>query len=143
MLVGYGGATFTDLERMTRTLCSLSGAPITIALGVNDTKPGLADLDATRAAMDRMIMECGAHRTRFAQIWPTDPDVPPAGRDYDLEMIATLNVYMLDLERDADVAVLEAPNLTGHTTDGVHFKPAVSKSYIELLDGPFRLPPRQ
>ena len=143
MLVGYGGATFTDLERMTRTLCSLSDAPITIALGVNDTKPGFADLEATRAAMDRMILECGADRMRFAQIWPTDPDVPSAGRDYDLEMIAMLNEYMLDLERDSGVAVLESPNLAGHTTDGVHFEPEVSKSYIELLDGPFQSPPRQ
>jgi hypothetical protein len=135
LFIGYGGATFRQLERVTRVLCALSDAPVTIALGVNDAKPAELDEAASLASLDAMLAACAPDKVRLAQVWPSEPGVEPAGGDYDLAAISRLNAAIA-ARAGAGVTVLPVPPLQGHTTDGVHFIDTVSARYMAVLAAP-------
>lgn len=140
LFIGYGSATLVHLERLTRTLCALSDAPVTIALGVNDAKPEEFDLAASLASAERMVEACKDDGVVLAGIWPVEPEVAPAGHLYDPAAIAALDEGLNAIGRREQIPVLAAPELTGHTIDGVHFTEAVAADYLHALAQAARRP---
>ena len=132
---GYGSATARHLERLTRVLCALSDAPVTIALGINDARPAELDLASSRASLEAMIAACAPARVRLAQIWPNDPGVM-GGADYDSAAIAQLNVAIASLAVHDRVRVSAVPLLLNLTVDGVHFTPEILADYMAALAAP-------
>lgn len=136
LLIGFDGATFPQLERLIGLVCNVSGAPMTIALGVNDTIPALRDVQSTMASARRSIETCGAERVSIAGIWDPEPAIGPLGGYYDTATLAILNSQLEKLAMESGAAFLPAPQgITGHTFDGVHFTRDISSEYIAHLTG--------
>ena len=133
LFVGYGGARIADLSRLTQVLCRLSDAEVVLALGTNDAKVIERDPDAALAALEQMVRRCGPQRVLLAEIWPGEPGKGPSGRDFDAAMIARLNAGIGRIAQAEGVPLIPAPVLSGHTHDGIHFTPAVSRRYLDLL----------
>ena len=134
--VGYSGATLRELERLAGVICTVSDAPVVVALGVNDTRPGFVDIDASLAAVEGMADSCGADRTTFAGIWPPEPSVGPLGEYYDMDAVSELDAGIASIASRTGAGYLPAPDdLSGHTFDGVHFPAEVSARYLAFLAG--------
>lgn len=134
LFAGYPSATSRDLVRLSGAVCALSSARITIALGINDTKPDELDLAATRDAFDRISDQCARPELRFAEVWPAEPDVEPAGDDYDLDAVAAITARLRALSAQGRAQLIAVPDLpNGFTHDGVHFTPEVSRDYARRL----------
>lgn len=133
LYMGYGGATIPHLSRLGAVSCALSDAQVTIALGINDTLPDERNLAESLGELDRIIAACGPDRLRLAQAWPADPGVEPNGDRYDQATFAAINLAIAESARTHDIPLVIAPNLTGHTIDGVHFDAATSARYMALL----------
>ncbi|VVT19357.1 SGNH/GDSL hydrolase family protein [Erythrobacter sp. EC-HK427] len=134
LLIGYAGATTREMERMVHLTCSLSDAPMVIALGINDTIPQMTDLAASQASIERAIAACGAERVAISGIWLPDPQVEPLGNIYDLETLARLDALLEQVALENGAAFVPAPAaLSGHTFDGAHFTPGVSRDYTATL----------
>lgn len=134
LFAGFGGATSRHLERLSGVVCPLTGARVTVALGVNDTKADELDLAATRAAFARIADNCERPGLRFAKVWPAEAGVEPAGDDYDPAAIAAINAFLDDLSARTGAELLEVPELDpGFTFDGVHFTEEVSRDYARRL----------
>ncbi|MGB3165840.1 MAG: hypothetical protein WBA68_03595 [Alteraurantiacibacter sp.] len=141
--VGYGSATFRDLERLAGVICSVSDAPVVVALGVNDAKADFVDVDASLAAARGMVESCGSGRTTFAGIWPPEPTGQPFGAFFDTDAVDLLDTGLAEMTARTGAGYFTAPgDLSGHTTDGVHFTPDVSARYLALLAGDAELASR-
>lgn len=139
LFVGYGSATSRDLSRVTRVLCRASGAQVTIALGINDTKPSEWDEAASRVAFAQMAKGCARKDLWLAQIWPAEQGVPPAGDDYLPDAAARLDTHIAELAQSAGAGWIPVPDLArGYTYDGVHFTGNVSRLYAQILSFPDR-----
>lgn len=135
MFVGYSGATIRELERMSRVLCAVSDAPVVMALGVNDTRPGYIDPAASIASLSRIVDSCGPERVHLAGIWPAEPEIEPLGPYYDMQEVERISTAMEELAAQSGAAFTPAPQLDGHTFDGVHFTADVSARYLSFLAG--------
>lgn len=134
LFAGYPSATSRDLERLSGVVCAISSARVTIALGINDTKPDELDLAATRGAFDRIADQCARPDLRFAEVWPAEPDVEPAGANYDIQAVAEITAHLRELAAQGRVQLIAAPDLpSGFTHDGVHFVRGVSRDYARML----------
>ena len=139
LFAGYGGATSRHVARVSGLLCRISDAQVTVALGINDTKPYEHDEPASRAALGRIMRDCDRDRLNIAAIWPAEPGGGPGGNNYDPQMTAALNAYIAELAARRGTRPLPVPPLeAGFTYDGVHFIPAVSQDYAERLAFPER-----
>lgn len=142
LFAGYGGATSRHLERVSGVLCAISGAQVTIALGINDTKPWEHDVDASRRALDGIAAACRRDALAISAIWPAEAAMPPGGKAYDPAMTAALNAHLETLARRMDARFLPAPELpAGYTYDGVHFTDPVSRDYARRLAFPEQIAP--
>ncbi|QYJ06613.1 SGNH/GDSL hydrolase family protein [Qipengyuania flava] len=140
LFVGYGGATSRQLERMATIVCAIAPGQVSLALGVNDTKPTELDLGASRAALRRLVLACKREDLWLGQIWPSEAGVEPAGNAYHADAIEELNGYLIELAEAHDAKVLPVPALPEpFTYDGVHFTPEVSRHYAQRLAFPDRL----
>jgi hypothetical protein len=135
LFAGYGGATTADLQRLTKVLCSVSDATVVIALGANDAIPALGDHPGTLERLATMHRSCADRPVLLAEVWPTEPSIPPLGGNYDVAAIRQINLGMRRLAGRPGIGLIPAPALSGHTIDGVHFKPAVSERYLRTLAG--------
>ena len=135
LFVGHAGATTSDLQRLAKLLCSVSDAPVVIALGVNDAIPVLVDVPATLDRLAAMRRSCADRPVRLAEIWPVDPSTPPLGGNFDLAVIGQINRGIRRLAEQTGAGLIPAPALSGHTVDGVHFTPALSERYARTLAG--------
>ncbi|WP_271077453.1 SGNH/GDSL hydrolase family protein [Aurantiacibacter sp. MUD61] len=134
--VGYGGATFESVSRISRVLCAIHDGPVTIALGVNDANTRHIDIAASEAAMAQLVEDCARPGLTLAKIWPIEVDRRPHGSKFDVEAITRLNETMSELAQSKALDVLPAPRLeTGFTEDGIHFTPQVSASFGRWLIG--------
>ena len=144
LLAGYNGATFPELERIAGLLCRLSDAPVVIALGVNDARVERRDIAASLASAERTVQACTADGVAVSAIWPTDPDTEPFGDYYDLDAFAAMDLGLAAIASEHGVPVIPHPEISGHTHDGVHFTPEVSRLYIDTLaDGVALVKPRR
>jgi lysophospholipase L1-like esterase len=142
LFVGYGGATSRQLERMAKLVCALAPGQVSLALGVNDTKPSELYLDKSRAALDRIVAACARERLYLARIWPSEPGVEPGGDAYHAYAIADLNSHFAKLADAHGARLLPVPALPEpFTYDGVHFTPRVSRLYAARLAFPDRIAP--
>ena len=140
LFAGYGGATSRQVARVSGLLCRISDAQVTIALGINDTKPFEHDERASRDALGRIMQDCEREKLWIATIWPAEPGVEPGGDAYDPQMTADLNAYIAELADSRGTEPLPVPTLEpGFTYDGVHFIPSVSQDYAERLAFPERI----
>ena len=135
LFVGHPGATTSDLKRLVKVLCTVSDAPVVIALGVNDAIPALVDVPATLSRLAAMRRSCAGRPVRLAQIWPVEPSTPPLGRNFDLATIGQINRGIRRLADQTGAGLIPAPALSGHTVDGVHFTPVLSERYARTLAG--------
>lgn len=135
LFAGYSSATAEDLAALTATICSVSGADIVIALGVNDTKANENGPDVALAALANMAEACSDNALSLAQIWPVEPAVEPSGWAFDTAQIAQINAGIADLAQRTGAQFIPAPAITGHTIDGVHFDAATAQAYIAALAG--------
>ncbi len=135
LFVGHAGATTSDLQRLVKVLCSVSDAPVVIALGVNDAIPALVDVPATLARLAAMRRSCAGRPVRLAEIWPVEPSTPPLGGNFDLAAIRQINQGIRRLADRTGAGLIPAPALSEHTVDGVHFTPALSERYARTLAG--------
>ncbi|WP_370032306.1 SGNH/GDSL hydrolase family protein [Qipengyuania mesophila] len=134
VFAGFGGATSQDLERLTRIVCPVTTARVTIALGVNDAKRRGLDLAATGEAFEAIARNCAQRELRLAQAWPVESGVEPSGGDYDPVAIEAINRHLADLARRHRADLLGVPPLApGFTYDGVHFVAPVSRNYADWL----------
>ena len=137
LFAGYGGATSRDLERVSGILCALGDGQVTIALGINDTKPWEQDEAASRRALRNIVTDCQRRDLSLSAIWPAEATMPPGGRAYDPAMTAALNAHIEALAKRARARFLPAPRLeTNYTYDGVHFTEPVSREYAQRLAYP-------
>lgn len=137
LFAGYGGATSRDLERVFGILCTLSNAQVTIALGINDTKPWEHDEAGSRRALGKIVTDCQRDDLWLSAIWPAEASMPPGGKAYDPVMTATLNAHFEALAERAGARLLPAPRLeANYTYDGVHFTEPVSRDYARRLAYP-------
>lgn len=95
-VVGYGGASARQLQRLSSVLCALAPGRVTIALGINDTRVGDRNLTASRAAFNAIARDCARADLRFALVWPVELDVRSAGGNYAPEAIAAINAHIAD-----------------------------------------------
>ncbi|WP_341713398.1 SGNH/GDSL hydrolase family protein [Erythrobacter sp.] len=133
LFIGYNGATTRELERMASVLCSVSDAPLVFALGVNDSQPWAIDTQASLASVERVVEHCGPQRTYLMEIWAVEPDKETLGKFYDPDTIAKLSHDFAKLAEQTGAHWAPAPRLVGHTHDGVHFTPDVSRDYLAFL----------
>jgi hypothetical protein len=134
LFVGHAGATTSDLQRLAKVLCSVSDAPVVIALGVNDAIPALGvDVPATLARLAAMRRSCADRPVQLAEIWPVEPSRPPLGGNFDLAVIGQINRGIRRLADQTGAGLIPAPALLEHTVDGVHFTPALSERYARTL----------
>lgn len=134
LFAGIPSATGHDLARLARIACSVTDARVTVAAGINDTKPGERDLRRSRTAFEAIVENCRGRDLRIAEIWPAEPSVGPAGGNYDAEGAASLNDFLRKLAARKGIAFLTVPDLpAGYTIDGVHFSEPVSRDYARLL----------
>ena len=141
MFVGYGSATSRHLARVTGVLCAISEAQVTIALGINDTKPSEWDEQASRTAFESMARACERDKLWFSAIWPAEPGVAPAGDDYLPRAADLLDKHIAEVAGDTGAGLIEVPELApGFTYDGVHFTHEVSARYAYELAFPERAP---
>ena len=133
MVAGYNGATFEQLERVAWVLCKLSNAPVVVALGVNDARIPVRDVEATLASAGRMVETCKADRLSLSAIWPTESEIEPFGSYYDTGAVAEIDQGLQQIAQEKGVTIVPPPDLSDHTSDGVHFKPEVSRLYVNTL----------
>ncbi|MDP4575807.1 SGNH/GDSL hydrolase family protein [Qipengyuania sp. G39] len=137
LFAGYGGATSRDLERVSGILCTLSNAQVTIALGINDTKPWEHDEAGSRRAFGKIVANCQRDHLWLSAIWPAEASMPPGGKAYDPVMTATLNAHLEALAQRAGARFMSAPQMQpNYTYDGVHFTEPVSHDYARRLAYP-------
>ncbi|MBX7495372.1 SGNH/GDSL hydrolase family protein [Qipengyuania sp. 6B39] len=142
LFAGYGGATSRHVARVSGLLCRVSDAQVTIALGINDTKPYEHDEAASRAALASIMRACDREKLWIATIWPAEPGVEPGGDAYAPVMTARLNAFIAELAGRRDMTPLPVPALDpGFTYDGVHFVEPVSQDYAARLAFPERVVP--
>ncbi|MEZ5681908.1 MAG: SGNH/GDSL hydrolase family protein [Erythrobacter sp.] len=135
--VGYGGGSSRQLERVSGVLCALGNAKVTIALGINDTKPTERNMPVSQAALEGIVDACDREDLWISAIWPAEAGVEPAGDDYDPGMTAALDAYIGELARRKGLGLIEVPPLQpGYTYDGVHFIDSVSREYARELAFP-------
>ena len=135
--MGYGGATTRDLARLANVACSFGSAPVTIALGVNDTKPEEQDAEATQAAMNAILQDCAHRDLSVSAIWPVEPERFPEGDFYDSALIARYNAELRGLSERYGARFIDVPVLPDPLTwDGVHFEEKAMRLYAATLAPP-------
>ena len=135
LMMGYSSAQTWQLVRIARLTCTLSDAPVTIATGVNDAKRRLPATRRHAQAVEVMAQACGDRPTNISEVWPTQPEVEPAGAAYDPVLIEMIDRQSRAVAaRHGNVRILPVPKLPANwTTDGVHFTPEVDELYVQTL----------
>jgi hypothetical protein len=134
LFAGFSGATTRSLERFTRVVCAISDAPLTVALGVNDSKRVERNLPASKAAVDRILDGCRGRQLAMADIWPVEDGVATRVDGFQMAAITQLSAHIEAQAWATGQTFIPAPELApGYSIDGVHFTDAVSAQYAETL----------
>ncbi|KLE35222.1 SGNH/GDSL hydrolase family protein [Aurantiacibacter luteus] len=134
LFAAYGGASAREMSRVVGLLCNLHSGPVTIALGVNDTKPHRMNLPASAASLAMMTRDCERPTLALARIWPVEPGVDRHADSPDPVSIDTLNLSIDAIAERSGIRVLAVPDLPSpFTRDGVHFTDEVTADYAHEL----------